>query len=105
MNGMPQDNTIKVPPSPPKVSDDTSTFAEVVIRTMASDLKSLAESGGLGVYGETVAVPVRTTPLPASSATPYGRIVIWTLMILAGAGFLFIVGYYFIPALLGGTSQ
>ena len=101
----PQDDTIKVPPPPQRASDDKSGFAEVTIRTMASDLKSLGESGGVGVYGETIAVPVRGAPLPPAPKIAYGRIIIWALMVIAGAGFLFLVGYYFIPALLGGSGS
>ena len=97
------DSNITVPPPPPRVSDDKSAFAEVTIRTMASDLKSLGESGGVGVYGETIAVPTRAT-LPPAPKIAYGRIIIWALKVIAGAGFLFLVGYYFIPALLGGIT-
>ena len=94
----------RVPAPPPKISDDTSILAEVVIRTMASDLASLGESGGLGTRGETVAVRLLATQNLSAPGPRYSRIIVWTLMVLAGIGFLFLVGYYFIPALAGGTQ-
>ena len=98
------DSNIRVPPPPPRVSDDTSTLAEVIIRTMASDVKSLGESGGLGTRGEMVSVPMHR-PGPAAPQIPYSRIVVWTIVFLSAAGFLFLIGYYFIPALLGSGLQ
>ena len=103
-SSVPLQGDIRVPSPPPRVSDGGVGFAEVVIRTMASDLKSLGESGGLGARGETIAVPIRPTT-PSAPPIPYTRIVIRTLMALAGLGFLFLIGYYFIPALLGGAQE
>ena len=107
MSGItPRNDVLQVPPPPPKVADDSSVLAEVVIRTMASDLHSFSESGGLRARGEIVSVSIRTvSPQSSRKNTAYIRTVVWVLMAAAGFGFLFLIGYYFIPALLGQGLQ
>ncbi len=93
------DDAVKVPAPPPVVAEEGITMAEVTIRTLSSDLKSLGIMGGAGAIGEnfTVALGGKASTPENKSPRSWGM---WALITAAGLAFLFLFGYYFIPAVL-----
>ncbi len=107
----PQKSAEAVPVVPPSTS-------EVSMRTMQSDLSLMGQSGGGAPMADItrVSMPADNSPAtgplgvpmpgaaaPAAGAKPEARWMkplIWTLVILAGAGILFGIGFYVVPLFL-----
>lgn len=73
---------------------------EVSIRTMASDLASLGETGGGPPQPRNVAVPYLNQAGPDTNAPATvlkSKFLIWGVAVAVGAGALFLAGYYLIP--------
>ena len=76
-------------------------MAEVVLRTLASDLKSLGITGGAGAVGENFTVSLKDIEAPPPRQIDFRVWGMWLLVGAAGLIFLFLLGYYFIPAVVG----
>ena len=106
--------TPSVPPPPD--ADSSAALAEVVIRTMASDIELLGETGGSAPRGTTVAVaavPGREAAeqdgASAEESSPPQtrsgrRMVFWSLGGIALIAGLFFAGYYLIPFIVTRQS-
>jgi hypothetical protein len=95
--------SLAVPAVPPST-------AEVSIRTLQSDLELIGRSGGMPATQFTrvpvspdnsPAVGAAGVPLPAAreagEPSSSGRILVWTIVILAAVALLFVAGYYLAP--------
>ena len=101
---------------PPPDADSSAALAEVVIRTMASDIELLGETGGSAPRGTTVAVaavPGREAAeqdgASAEESSPPQtrsgrRMVFWSLGGIALIAGLFFAGYYLIPFIVTRQS-
>ncbi len=101
---------------PPPDADSSSALAEVVIRTMASDIELLGETGGSSPTGttETLAnIPGRDAAeqdgaSEGESSPPQTRsgmrMVFWSLGGIALVAGLFFAGYYLIPFVVNQQS-
>lgn len=83
-----------VPPPPPTISDSDSVFSEVKLRTMASDLKSLRESGGT-VRSESL--PLHFEPQTKKGGGE-GKIVLDIIIVLIAIAALFFMGFKLLPS-------
>lgn len=83
-----------VPPPPQTATESDSVFAEVKVRTMASDLNSIKENGGI-VKPESV--PIKIDGPKKSFHIPSG--LIWTVIGIIGILALFFVGFFVLPNL------
>ena len=103
MNGVsPDEDVRKVPSPPPKIAEEGATTAEVTIRTLASDLKSMGITGGTAAIGENFTVALKgDSSFPHEKKSPSRSWGMWVLTLVSALAFLFLVGYYFIPAILG----
>lgn len=123
--GQEREETAQVPPPPPRAAaDEFSGSAEVTIRTMASDIESLGEGGGLP-QPKKISIPIRLmrpeeeekpTVVRARAASAEGtaasgttlagerpsksRVWKWVVGGIVGATLLFLLGYYILPLFL-----
>jgi hypothetical protein len=106
-------------PAPPSAD---SSLTEVVIRTMRSDLAKLGQTGGSTPQGDVVSIrftrsdkgtlsaSVLEGPASAAAAraqTPASRTKLAMFVGVGGAGlvFLFLIGYFVLPAIFGGSGN
>lgn len=75
-------------------------MAEVAIRTLSSDLKSLGITGGAGAIGENFTVSLNDPEAPVRHRISFRVWGVWVLVAIAALAFLFMLGYYFIPAVM-----
>ena len=75
-------------------------MAEVTIRTLNSDLKSLGVTGGAGAIGENFTVSLKDPGAPPAPKRNFRAWGMWALVAFAGLAFLFLLGYYFVPAVM-----
>jgi hypothetical protein len=99
-----------VPPPPSAVNDRSSgARAEVLIRTMASDIRMLGQSGGVSPQGETVAIALASRARAAAPGKPAdrrsaARLILIALIALAAVGVLFYLGYAVLPTLFSSNG-
>lgn len=122
---MPDDQDVFVPPPsgavPPPPSADSS-LAEVVIRTMSSDLAKLGQTGGSTPQGDVVsirfargekgALSARVIEGSASGAAAAvavmgsnKKFMVWGGIGIAGLIALFFMGYFVLPAIFSGGDR
>ncbi len=92
----------------PEVPGAPALTTEVKIRTLASDLASLSQGGGVPAFSETVSLPKPRraasagAPIPRiEPASPASHVFFWFVFILILLGALGFLSYYFLPSILG----
>ncbi len=106
-----------VPPPPSGISGAPVSLADLAIRTMQTDIESMAKSGGGAPAAERVEAPQAISaevtgerefahdPGAALKAR-LGKFALWGLIGVAFAAFLFLLGFYFLPLLFeAGRSE